>query len=1442
MLTVEDYIPPVPALAYVNSEWSDLEDGTPVQISETVTATIGYDAFTALAPAIAAVTDDGAVEVAGGTVSFAQGYSKTITVDADATVVGKGAFKTPITVNGTIAFDTQYMTSYYAQYTTFSNIVGSAAYTLTDSVKAAGTYQLASEAKGFKGDIRLSVYTLKVGGAPRRVGNFTYAVSLAGSSLSLTVAKAKAPSSRPKLVYVNSAWADMKDGTLVKVDSMTYATIGKDAFADGDTATSIVSPKGEILIVGGSAAFTDDTHNVTVSDGAVLELATEVNLAGAIILDGGAMTAGSGAVVDGLDISGTSAAAAIVTGGTVTDAFVSEGAVITISGGGLLLDAEVTGLGQIRVLNGGIAEDIDITENEDQTGTLVVSEGGSASGITVHGGSLTTENGSLLTGAVVFGGQTTIGGTATRVTLYDAVNVTGWGEVSKARVSSGGIISVFPGDGIASVLDSEILSGGIIRNTSFVSDIQVKYGGIMETLDSGIANATEVQSGGLFIVSGSDAAARGLSLVEGGTVTVTDGARLTGQITTEDGALIGMDDGTVLEFDLSSLARPADYALVNDFSAIDGTPDLVLTVSSEQEGGVYLLAGGAASFDRGITLGEYTLTLDSEPVTIGTSTFSLNLSDDGMLSLFIDVPVFFVNSEWAGLEDGTVVTAEGVDAVIGIDAFATGDAAAAASPASAEIRVIGGTVSFSDGIRKQTVIRSGVELTNTDVYATLTLEDGAVLSGKSMFDGDAAVFGEGTIIFDPANVEEGRPQFIGLSRIKGSLDYVLVPGATIGEYLFAADAADMLYQGIQVADGVTAYAGRAEFPVLKDESGAQLSYVFDVARDNELTLSVVKVKNELDNGWNNYVYDKKAKVLNPLLDTFVSTALEEGVAGVLLDEKGTVFSDGRRNYVGGIKNGDSDEYDFAKITLEKSAKLSFDLESTGAGKFTIWQLVTGTDKKGNVTYTMKSRQATSLKKDNLTGLYVATTKDLLIEAGGDYYISMQSTEAASKKGGYAFYNAELNYTDGRTHFFVDGDDGWNNYVYDKKQDNPLNPAAADEDLLFNTVAKAGDAVQLDSPGTEFPLDDKVLSNFVGFGDDADYATISLPCDSALAFNVTATDAAKFTIWQLVLGMDKKGNVTYKMKLIQSTALKKDKNTGLYSAETALRRFNLDDGSEYYVSVQSTNAKKGGSAYYSVVTTDDSVFYTDADNGWNDYVYDKKREEPLNMAVYGSVGTLLYKQMGDIQIDTAGTVSEQVGGTTFTNYVGFGDDADYLKITLENTSKLSFDVTATNASKFVIYQLVEGTDKKGNTTYKMQQIQSTTLKKADKYAEFYTVAGGTKTTKDLAAGDYYIAVVSTNAKKGDLVYYNVSLNDAGCSGLPDKPVEPENFPPAPVEPDSGNETQTVISANDSDGLTGFDSTENTLNIHQPAAASPCDLSAAAVADIQESKSAWQAMLA
>ena len=47
-----------------------------------------------------------------------------------------------------------------------------------------------------------------------------------------------------------------------------------------------------------------------------------------------------------------------------------------------------------------------------------------------------------------------------------------------------------------------------------------------------------------------------------------------------------------------------------------------------------------------------------------------------------------------------------------------------------------------------------------------------------------------------------------------------------------------------------------------------------------------------------------------------------------------------------------------------------------------------------------------------------------------------------------------------------------------------------------------------------------------------------------------------------------------------------------------------------------------------------------------------------------------------------------------------------------------------------------------------------------------------TTKALSlqADVYYIAVQSTNASKGGCAYYNVELNTADCSGLPDAPIK------------------------------------------------------------------------
>ena len=146
-LQVSEYVPPTPTtptLAYVNSEWTGFEEGTIVPVAGT-TAKIGYDAFADLGSGIAGVTDDGSVIVAGGTVSFADGYYKTITVAAEATVVGTASFlNRPITIDGTMAFDVALTTRTTAQFADVQFISGNTKYSLKFDNPTTGVYMLAS--------------------------------------------------------------------------------------------------------------------------------------------------------------------------------------------------------------------------------------------------------------------------------------------------------------------------------------------------------------------------------------------------------------------------------------------------------------------------------------------------------------------------------------------------------------------------------------------------------------------------------------------------------------------------------------------------------------------------------------------------------------------------------------------------------------------------------------------------------------------------------------------------------------------------------------------------------------------------------------------------------------------------------------------------------------------------------------------------------------------------------------------------------------------------------------------------------------------------------------------------------------------------------------------------------------------------------------------------
>ena len=249
----------------------------------------------------------------------------------------------------------------------------------------------------------------------------------------------------------------------------------------------------------------------------------------------------------------------------------------------------------------------------------------------------------------------------------------------------------------------------------------------------------------------------------------------------------------------------------------------------------------------------------------------------------------------------------------------------------------------------------------------------------------------------------------------------------------------------------------------------------------------------------------------------------------------------------------------------------------------------------------------------------------------------------------------------------------------------------------------------------------VPNGWVGYGDETDYYAVTL--DSGAKFSVTCTsnDALKYTLFNASTG-----------KSVQSASLS---GKGTVTAKEKL----LDAG-KYYLAVQSTNAKKGGSADYSVSVSKDTVFYTKGDNSddWKD------------MKTKGG-------KSGAVDKTTVGTLTSS-STKLITDWVGFSDAADYKAFTLESAAKLVFDVSATDAAKFTVYQLVET-----KVGYKLTaKLPSTTIAAPKKGAKLTAV-----TTKEvqLTAGTYYIAVESTNAAKGGSADYTVSVNQKGSKFYP-----------------------------------------------------------------------------
>ena len=1015
-------------------------------------------------------------------------------------------------------------------------------------------------------------------------------------------------------------------------------------------------------------------------------------------------------------------------GGTANGNTVNSGGTMFVSGGTANGNTVNSG-GSMYVFSGGVANRV--TVNTD--GQVIVSSGGFVNGATLlsHGdsGGLWVVSGGTAADIVNDEGYLEIrsGGTAERVTVDNDGIV--WGS-SGARLNS---VTVNPGAyfGISSGgTATNIVENGGYFKVEDGADVEIlpnTFSGVVlsggdtpwATVHSGTtATDTTVGSDGLLRVF-SGGLASGFTIQSGGSLVMFSGAHLTGKITLEDGAIVSnFESSAILDFDLTQTSAGAS-PFVNDLSYFPAC-DFALTIDGTEAAGTYSLASGAAGFDSmiyvyspgwipGWIMPSFGLLLDS-PVTVGTTSYLLTLTDDVLavnISLVSPDDVF-VNSEWAGLPDGTSVTPipGGDAATIGYDAFADVNDAFAEVAEDGEVHVVGGTVSFGGAVDK-----------------SVTIGDGVTLTGKAAFNSSILI--DGTIVFDTENAVDG-PQFTGFENVElgdGAKFTLNATPKAVGTAITLATGAAELFKRKVTYDDFDFVVGAPHFFV----AGGIESYVLDLDADRNLVLSYVACENKSDGDAKNGYLVKK-KDVNPHIGELQSNMVDE-FSRVLLDDKGTVFESGNYNFVGG-----DDKADYAKITMASAAKLRFSFKAKDSADKIKFSLVSYNAATGK-TKTLKSA-STSKGKEGLTAAVFVDPNDPKT-AGLQYFVAVENKGKTN-----VFYNVEL--TDD-SDFYVDADNGHNNSLVEKKVLNPF------IDEFANTAVATGGKTFIQLDADDFIVDDRGdYVNWVGFGDATDFARISPSAPAILnftlngKFDVGATPASlKLTVYSLTL--NSKG--VWTQKVIKSKTLNMNKGESVSTGILYLDRLNVPEADHsgrtgYYVSVQSTNAKKGGEAYYCVSTTGN--VYNDADysianvsgNGW---LFNKKDNAVNGELMASYVGTYAETWI-DFDYD--------VCHDEYYNFVGFGDTCDYSEIYVDEEGLYNFKIDTTGKAKFTVYSM---TRKNGKWTQKVLGSQTISDVNGAKGATLKKDVKLSTTNDDLR---YFVSMQATDTKKSPEVYYNV----------------------------------------------------------------------------------------
>ena len=327
----------------------------------------------------------------------------------------------------------------------------------------------------------------------------------------------------------------------------------------------------------------------------------------------------SGGTANSTVLNGASGYLFLFSGGVANSTTITHGGEFEIYAGGTA-DRTTVNNGLMRLFGSCTANDTTVNSG----GRLYISGGAAANGTVVNdGGNFHVYNRAAANGTIansggncqIFSGatanDTTLNGSG-RIWIYDGgtANSTLVNASCRMWVSQGGTANDTVVDGTSSIM----WVSSSVANRTAVSDNGSVY------VRHGVVNETTVGDFGYLEVS-ANGVANGVEVNASGSMCVQSGGKVTGGLTVANGATVSAYAGSILDFDVSTVAA-GDAARVNDLSLVQGTPDFTITVAAMQEDGTYKLADGAADFVS-------TVTVTVAGATLGTLAVGGTLTNGG---------------------------------------------------------------------------------------------------------------------------------------------------------------------------------------------------------------------------------------------------------------------------------------------------------------------------------------------------------------------------------------------------------------------------------------------------------------------------------------------------------------------------------------------------------------------------------------------------------------------------------------------------------------------------------------------------------------------------------------------------------------------------------------------------------------------------------------------